>query len=190
MNNFKEYYDNISSILESPTSISSMSPFENNGGVYATTLKFKEVGKIVDTTKYNNTDIDIYEYVRGKDNTIFNLWVPRGSDTGILYFWYVKQVNGIKELGIEQHPGILTKGLARYAYKEYYLKKFGFIISDNLHTDYAKESWRKMIKEFLEEGYKVTVIVNNVEESIKTPIEQYYSKTSNTYNICFKVYKK
>jgi len=81
------------------------------------------------------------------------------------------------------------KGFAFNLMFNYYLKNFNYIVSGDLHTNLGKEFWKKIIQYSKDNGYKISILNDNVETTYNDKIQ--YWGTSNEYrDFRIKIYKK
>lgn len=87
-----------------------------------------------------------------------------------------------------------TPSLARETIFKYFLNVYNFIQSDNLHTPYGKEYWKKILTEGLKRKKRCTVVTflkNNIDSEVEisdtSNIDKYW-EDNNSRNIVFRVY--
>jgi len=157
----KSEHRNIVSLYESPMRLTrSFNPDElgslgkNNSFTIATREKAKNIGKF--------KNCDLYEYFSG--DYIINILIS--NDYTVAFFQYKIINNIVEEHRIWQDATCI--GLCREFMFEYFLKKYGGLLSDDSHTELGQKYWEKLLTKSLEVGYKIFVVVKNHQ---KIPLE-------------------
>ncbi len=94
--------------------------------------------ELVDTVVINNRQISVWERVAGTEHLTFFM----DGDKKVVESAYDIFGKGIKENLVIQNPEY--PGMARAIYLQYYLSRFGFILSDSTMTEQGFLFWKKL----------------------------------------------
>lgn len=125
-----------------------------------------------------------------QDGKVDDKWVSR-EPLIACYFIYKHIERGIKELGVWRHDRYPY--LAQELFFNYYLPKYEFIESDNLHSTDARHYWYRLISKAKSQGKAVTVLDmdSNNEIDYKLLPEAEHNETYCKHgSLVFRIYNK
>ena len=189
---FLEYYKSRKGIdlMESPS---------HSGKRYPQTIDDSDVNlelakeiiwsrKPVEELKILNTSLrcyrDVYDNNKDEDH-----WITRDNYIAAR-FNYTSKDKGIKMLGVWQNREV--SGTAREIVFQYYLPKYKFIESDNVHTTQGRGYWYKLIYKANNTNRRVTAIdcdTNTEMDIMLLPEKEHNEAYGNNSNIVFRIYK-
>jgi hypothetical protein len=104
------------------------------------------------------------------------------------YFILEPSGGGVNSLGIWNHR--TSKGSVRELFFSYYLKQYGFIVSDNKHTDQGEAFWKGVVERATKQGYPINILTRDKKEFDIDDVDAYWDNTNNFFDYRIKIYAK
>lgn len=177
---FKEYCKKI--LKESPTrlGLSYGENLDNNAYNREACLDIIKTNKPIKKINYLSGVIYLYLV----DNVLYA--IDKKSKFISAYIIFREFESGIESLGIWNK--FQYKGLVRFLFFNYFLKKYPKIVSDISHTTQGEKCWEKMVIDSLKSGFYSVFIYNEINKkliNIKTvnELKKYYGSDKYHYRI-------
>ncbi len=180
-----EYDDSIVELfLESPLKYKrwDLNILDTPSKNYLFTIGVKETGKFIgEFDKYS-----IFRYNAGAFT--IDCFV---TGTNVVAFFQYKTINNTCDIHrVWQDP--ITIGLSRKIILEYYLKEYGTILTDNVHSELGEKSVKKLLRSAKELGHRIFVLKDDKEKSYVDDldlVDYYYSDSSDGLRYKFGIEK-
>ena len=172
---FEEYFNKL--LMENPQLIGNAVERDLDDQEYNTELAQSVTEKhkpILQITIYNII-LDVYKFTTQLKNQFRYLFIQQSRI--ICCEFYTEEINSKCEFsGVWQnkHTG---HGFVRRIVFDVFLRYFNTVLSDKIQTNEGKFYWQKLVKEALDNNYKVFVISSNLKKPIERveDMEQFYN---------------